>query len=75
MANTAVLGACVRYLLPGGLQFLEQAIAGRKGRLAEANIAAARSAMHIAPGSTGWQATTPSRPCARRPRAVMPPSR
>jgi 2-oxoacid:acceptor oxidoreductase gamma subunit (pyruvate/2-ketoisovalerate family)/2-oxoacid:acceptor oxidoreductase delta subunit (pyruvate/2-ketoisovalerate family) len=42
MANVAVLGACMRYLVPGGLKFLEQAIAERVGPLAQANILAAR---------------------------------
>jgi 2-oxoacid:acceptor oxidoreductase gamma subunit (pyruvate/2-ketoisovalerate family)/2-oxoacid:acceptor oxidoreductase delta subunit (pyruvate/2-ketoisovalerate family) len=42
MANAALLGACVRCLLPQGLEFLEQAIAARMGRLADANILAAR---------------------------------
>jgi len=31
MGNVAVLGACVRLLLPGGITFLEQAIASRLG--------------------------------------------
>jgi 2-oxoacid:acceptor oxidoreductase gamma subunit (pyruvate/2-ketoisovalerate family)/2-oxoacid:acceptor oxidoreductase delta subunit (pyruvate/2-ketoisovalerate family) len=42
MGNTAVLGACVRLLLPQGLGRLEQAIASRMGTLAEANVTAAR---------------------------------
>jgi pyruvate ferredoxin oxidoreductase gamma subunit len=43
MGNVAVLGACVRLLLPGGLDFLEHAIASRMGaKAAEANIVAAR---------------------------------
>ena len=42
MGNVAVLGACVRLLLPDGLVLLEQAISARLGRLAEANVAAAR---------------------------------
>ena len=42
MANTAVLGACVRLLLPDGLEHLEQAIEARMGPLARPNIAAAR---------------------------------
>jgi pyruvate ferredoxin oxidoreductase gamma subunit len=42
MGNMAVLGACVRLLLPQGLAFLEQAIASRMGVRAEANIVAAR---------------------------------
>jgi pyruvate ferredoxin oxidoreductase gamma subunit len=42
MGNTSVLGACVKLLMPDALEFLEQAIAARMGRLAEANVAAAR---------------------------------
>ena len=42
MGNVAVLGACVRLLLPDGLDFLEQAIAARMGSRAAANVLAAR---------------------------------
>jgi len=42
MGNVAVLGACVRLLMPDGLTFLEQAVVSRLGALAEANILAAR---------------------------------
>ena len=42
MGNTALLGACIRQLLPDGLHLLEEAIAARMGPLAQANIAAAR---------------------------------
>jgi pyruvate ferredoxin oxidoreductase gamma subunit len=42
LGNVALLGACVRLLVPDGLPYLEQAIASRTGRAAEANIAAAR---------------------------------
>ena len=42
MGNVAVLGACVRQLLPDGLGFLEQAIASRLGAAAELNVVAAR---------------------------------
>ena len=42
MGNMALLGACVRLLVPDGLGFLEQALASRMGDKAEANIAAAR---------------------------------
>jgi 2-oxoacid:acceptor oxidoreductase gamma subunit (pyruvate/2-ketoisovalerate family)/2-oxoacid:acceptor oxidoreductase delta subunit (pyruvate/2-ketoisovalerate family) len=42
MGNVAVLGACVRLLVPHGLPFLEEAIASRMGALAEANVLAAR---------------------------------
>ena len=42
MGNIAVLGACVRLLLPDGLVHLEEAIAARMGALAGANVVAAR---------------------------------
>jgi pyruvate ferredoxin oxidoreductase gamma subunit len=43
MGNVALLGACVKLLLPDGLEFLEQAIASRMGaKAAEANRIAAR---------------------------------
>ncbi len=42
MGNVAVLGACVKLLLPQGLAFLEESIASRMGALAELNITAAR---------------------------------
>ncbi len=42
MGNVALLGACVKLLLPDGLELLEQAVASRMGALAEANIVAAR---------------------------------
>jgi pyruvate ferredoxin oxidoreductase gamma subunit len=41
MANVAVLGACMRYLLPSGLRFLEEAVSARTRSLADANIRAA----------------------------------
>jgi 2-oxoacid:acceptor oxidoreductase gamma subunit (pyruvate/2-ketoisovalerate family)/2-oxoacid:acceptor oxidoreductase delta subunit (pyruvate/2-ketoisovalerate family) len=43
MGNTAVLGAAVRYLLPDGFRFLEQALRARMGARAKANVAAARA--------------------------------
>ncbi len=39
MGNVAVLGACVRLLLPDGLGFLEQAISSRMGGAAAMNVA------------------------------------
>jgi 2-oxoacid:acceptor oxidoreductase gamma subunit (pyruvate/2-ketoisovalerate family)/2-oxoacid:acceptor oxidoreductase delta subunit (pyruvate/2-ketoisovalerate family) len=43
MGNVAVLGACVKHLLPDGLGFLEQAIAARLGGVAaDVNVVAAR---------------------------------
>ena len=42
MGNVAVLGACVRLLLPDGLDYLEQAITARMGGAAAMNVVAAR---------------------------------
>jgi 2-oxoacid:acceptor oxidoreductase gamma subunit (pyruvate/2-ketoisovalerate family)/2-oxoacid:acceptor oxidoreductase delta subunit (pyruvate/2-ketoisovalerate family) len=42
MGNVAVLGACVRLLLPDGLPHLEEAIASRMGAAAALNVVAAR---------------------------------
>lgn len=42
MGNVALLGACIRLLLPDGLGRLEEAIAARTGGAAESNVAAAR---------------------------------
>ncbi len=42
MGNVAVLGACVKLLLPDGLAFLEEAIAARMGAAAGVNVVAAR---------------------------------
>ncbi len=42
LGNTALLGAAVRLLAPDALDFLEQAITARMGRLAAPNVAAAR---------------------------------
>ena len=77
MANTAVLGACVRCLLSGGLRFLEQAIAARMGALAEANIVAARAGyarctrQHRLAGDAPLEAAHAP---TRRDRAVFPVS-
>jgi 2-oxoacid:acceptor oxidoreductase delta subunit (pyruvate/2-ketoisovalerate family) len=65
MANVPVLGACMRYLVPGGLEFLEQAIAARMGPLAEANIPAARE---------GYSRCTRQRRLARDPRVEASPT-
>ena len=42
MGNVAVLGACVKLLVPDGLAFLEEAVAARMSVHAEANVHAAR---------------------------------
>jgi pyruvate ferredoxin oxidoreductase gamma subunit len=64
MANVAVLGACMRHLVPGGLRFLEEAIASRMGPLADANIVAARE---------GHARCTRQRRLARDPRVEDAP--
>ena len=64
MANVAVLGACTRYLVPGGLRFLEEAIASRMGPLADANILAARE---------GYARCIRQRRLARDPGIAAPP--
>ena len=42
MGNVAVLGACVKLLVPDGLAFLEESVAARMSVHAEANVHAAR---------------------------------
>ena len=42
MGNVAVLGACVKLLVPDGLAFLEEAVAARMSVHTEANVHAAR---------------------------------
>jgi pyruvate ferredoxin oxidoreductase delta subunit len=42
LGNVAVLGACVRLLMPDALPFLEEALTARTGALARENVAAAR---------------------------------
>ncbi len=82
MGNVAVLGACVRLLLPHGLEWLEQAIAARMGALAEANIVAAREGYELctrqrtlATDTPVAPAPGPERPSARREdRPVFPTS-
>jgi pyruvate ferredoxin oxidoreductase gamma subunit len=81
MGNVAVLGACVRLLVPNGLAFLEQAVASRMGAMADANVAAAGegfarcTTQHALAGDMPIDvrpdAGAPARP---RPRAVFPMS-
>jgi len=65
MANVAVLGACIRHLVPGGLRFLDEAIAARMGPLGDANILAARD---------GYARCTRQRRTARDPRVEAAPA-
>ena len=74
MGNTAVLGACVRLLLPDGLEHLEAAIAARMGARAGANVAAARAGyercvrQHVLADDTPLEAAPPAERHGPRPR-------
>ncbi len=58
MGNVAVLGACVKLLVPDGLGFLEEAVASRMGTRAAVNVLAAREGyarctrQHVLAGDT-----------------------
>jgi pyruvate ferredoxin oxidoreductase delta subunit len=73
MGNVAVLGACVRLLVPHGLRFLEQAVASRMGAMADANILAAREGyarctrQHTLAGDTPVEAAPAPEPRGRPP--------
>jgi pyruvate ferredoxin oxidoreductase gamma subunit len=73
MGNVALLGACVRLLLPDGLEFLEQAVAMRTGGHADANILAARegyercSRQHTLAGDTAIEVAIESGATAQAP--------
>jgi pyruvate ferredoxin oxidoreductase gamma subunit len=83
MSNVAVLGACVRLLVPDGLEFLEQAIASRMSAMADANIIAAREGYErctlqrtVASDTAIEAAPLPTRASVRRQsRALFPVSR
>jgi pyruvate ferredoxin oxidoreductase gamma subunit len=72
MGNVALLGACVRLLLPDGLELLEQAIAARMGDIAAANLVAAREGyarctrQRTLAGDTAVGATPGRRPSLER---------
>jgi pyruvate ferredoxin oxidoreductase gamma subunit len=78
IGNVAVLGACVRLLLPEGLGILEQAVAQRTGASAGANAIAARegyarcTTQHTLAGDTPLAAEPP--PAPRRTTVVYPVS-
>jgi 2-oxoacid:acceptor oxidoreductase gamma subunit (pyruvate/2-ketoisovalerate family)/2-oxoacid:acceptor oxidoreductase delta subunit (pyruvate/2-ketoisovalerate family) len=62
MGNVAMLGACVKLLLPDGLGFLEQAIASRMGAMADVNIVAARAGFALCTRQHTLAADTPVEP-------------
>jgi len=77
MANVAVLGACVKLLLPDGLGFLERAIESRMGVLAGPNVLAAREGyarctrQHAAAGDVPFEAARVQAETRRRPRFAV----
>ena len=80
MGNVALLGACVRMLLPDGLVFLEQATAARMGTAAARNIDAAREGFARCTRQRAREADVPLEPATvaatapPRPRPVFPVS-
>jgi 2-oxoacid:acceptor oxidoreductase gamma subunit (pyruvate/2-ketoisovalerate family)/2-oxoacid:acceptor oxidoreductase delta subunit (pyruvate/2-ketoisovalerate family) len=79
MGNMAVLGACVKLLLPGGLEFLERAVEARMGALAAMNLVAAVEGyarctrQHVLAGDSPVVAE-PALSRVPRPAAVFPVS-
>ena len=69
MGNTALLGACVKLLLPEGLEHLEDAIASRMGGGAAANVLAAREGFARC---TRQHAVARDTPVARRAGVAAP---
>jgi pyruvate ferredoxin oxidoreductase gamma subunit/2-oxoisovalerate ferredoxin oxidoreductase gamma subunit len=67
MGNVALLGACVRLLLPGGLGFLEEAIRSRLGAQAEANVLAAREGYDLCTKQHSLSSDTPAEPAPAPP--------
>jgi pyruvate ferredoxin oxidoreductase gamma subunit len=78
MGNTALLGACVKLLLPHGLELLEQAIAERMGANAAANVSAARAGYASVTRQRTLAADAPldavAAPASRPPRSRFPVS-
>ena len=72
MGNVAVLGACVKALLPDGLEYLEQAVASRMGALAGPNVAAARAGYEQCTRQHTLAADTP---VEAEPEPAAPPRR
>jgi pyruvate ferredoxin oxidoreductase gamma subunit len=76
MGNVPVLGACVRLLLPDGLEHLEAAIVSRMGSLAGPNLAAAREGYERCTRQRSRGGDTPVEPAPpparRRDEALFP---
>ena len=73
MGNVAVLGACVRLLVPDALPFLEQAVASRMGGLADANVLAAREGYARCTRQHTLAADTPVEPAPVSKQRRRPP--
>jgi pyruvate ferredoxin oxidoreductase gamma subunit len=74
MGNVAVLGACVRLLVPDGLAFLEQTVAARmRGAAAQANIRAAKEGYAACTQQRARGGDAPLEPPARANGAVRRP--
>ncbi|HEY6031241.1 MAG TPA: 2-oxoacid:acceptor oxidoreductase family protein [Gaiellaceae bacterium] len=79
MGNVALLGACVKLLLPDGLGFLEETLVARLGAKAEANLVAAREGyaqckkQHTLAGDTPVDTAAPAPAPVRLP-VVFPVS-
>jgi 2-oxoacid:acceptor oxidoreductase gamma subunit (pyruvate/2-ketoisovalerate family)/2-oxoacid:acceptor oxidoreductase delta subunit (pyruvate/2-ketoisovalerate family) len=73
MGNVAVLGACVRLLIPDGLAFLEQAVASRMGAMADVNILAAREGYARCTRQHTLAGDTPVEPAFDSGQAPAPP--
>ena len=80
MGNVALLGACVRLLLPDGRVFLEQAVVARMGAAAGPNVDAAREGFARCTTQRARELDVPLEPTARaatappRPTPVFPVS-
>ena len=73
MGNVAVLGACVKLLLPDGLGFLEEAIAAADGRrCAELNVVAAREGYARCTRQRARAGDVPLEPAGGNGRAAPP---
>jgi pyruvate ferredoxin oxidoreductase delta subunit len=72
MGNVAVLGACVRLLIPHGLRFLEQAVVSRIDAMAEANVTAAREGYARCARQYTLAGDTPVEPAADSRQASRP---
>ena len=72
MGNVAMLGGCVRLLLPDGLPFLEQAVVSRLGAMADVNLLAAGEGYTRCTKQHTLAGDTPVEPAVENGRGVAP---